>query len=362
LAERAYQKSWNGIIDGPDGAISLFESALRGNSASPYRWCDLGEALLQSGRAETGRRCLLRAVELGPHMPQILLRAANFEFRLDDTDAALGYAARVLAMVPDYDAAIFGAYGRMEVGVDAVLSRGLPRDHRAVQSFFFYTLRTGTVGDAAVVWAWMGRNGFNDDRSADEYAGFLIRQRLNEQAARMWASQMGDREEGYLKSHWLCNGDFTREPSGANFDWRITPVDDVQTAREVSGPGGEQAQSWALRIEFSGTENVAYGNVEQSAFVPPGAYRFSAMMRTEGVTTDEGVGFRIFDRENPGHLNIQTRQLLGTVGWTKVETVFDAPVGGSLLGVQIVRPQSVKFDNKIQGTVWIAKVRLEHLK
>ena len=358
LANRAYQKSWAGLTSGPDGASALFEAALRGNPASPYRWCDLGESLLDSGQPETGRRCMVRAVELGPHMPQILLRAANFHFRLGDTDAALGYAARVLAMVPDYDAIIFNSYSRLDVGTDAVLNRGLPHDSRAVQAYFRYTLSSGTPEDAASVWAWMRRNSLNDDRSADDYAGFLIRRHLYQEAAGVWAAQMGTREEGYLKSNWLCNGDFSRDPSGAIFDWRITPVAGVDVSRDASGTGAGQT---ALRIEFPGTANLAYQNVEQTAFVQPGSYRFSARMRTAAITTDECVGFRVFDRENPGRLDIHTQPLRGTTDWTKVETVFRVSAGSNLLVVQVFRAPSLKFDNKIQGTVWITDVKLERV-
>jgi hypothetical protein len=347
------------LTAGPDGATSLFDAALRGNPASPYRWCDVGESLLDSGQPDTGRRCMVRAVDLGPHMPQILLRAANFNFRLGDTDTALGYAARVLAMVPDYDAIIFNSYSRLDVGADAVLNRGLPPDSRAVRAYFHYTLSAGTQEDAATVWAWMGRNSFNDDRSADEYARFLIRRRLYQEAARMWATQMGTREEGYLKSNWLCNGNFSREPSGDIFDWRITPVGGVDVGRDSAPALGPL--HFALRIEFPGAANLAYQNVEQTAFVYPGSYRFSALIRTAAITTDEGVGFRIFDQDNAGRLDIRTKPLRGTADWTKVETVFQAPAGSNLLVVQVFRAASLKFDNKIQGTVWIADVKLERV-
>jgi hypothetical protein len=203
----------------------------------------------------------------------------------------------------------------------------------------------------------MGRNSFNDDRSADEYAGFLIGRRLYREAAGVWATQMGTREEGYLKSNWLCNGDFLREPSGAIFDWRITPVGGVEVSRDSAPALGPR--HLVLRIEFPGTANLAYQNVEQTAFVKQGGYRFSALMRTGAITTDEGVGFRIFDKQSPGRLDIRTKRLQGTADWTKVETVFQVPTGSNLLVVQVFRAPSLKFDNKIQGTVWIADVKLE---
>ncbi len=357
LADRAYRKAWAGFIEGPDGATALFERAVKANPASPFGWSDLGEALLGAGQPEQGRRCFVRAVELGPHTPQILLRAANFHFRLGATDAALGYAAQVLAIVPDYDAIIFNLYKRLDVGTDAVLSRGLPRDRRAAKAFFRYTLSSGASQDAALVWGWLRRNSFNDDGLANEYAGYLIRMGQYEEAAKIWAAQMGTREEGYMKSTWLCNEDFSREPSGATFDWRITPVAGARFDRDAAY--GIGPHHFALRIEFDGEENLAFTNVDQTAFVKPGGYRLSALMRTETITTDEGVSIRIFDRADPARLDIRTRPLCGTVDWTRVQTDFQVPAGVSLLDVQVYRRQSLQFDNKIRGSVWIGQVRLE---
>src|SRR2546422_10361956 len=49
-----------------DAAVALenLEEALRRNVASPYRWSDVGQALLSAGRIEEARYCFIRAVEL----------------------------------------------------------------------------------------------------------------------------------------------------------------------------------------------------------------------------------------------------------------------------------------------------------
>ena len=59
-------------------ALENLEEALRRNVASPYRWCDVGEALLAAGRIEEARYCFIRAVELGPQISPVLWRTAQF--------------------------------------------------------------------------------------------------------------------------------------------------------------------------------------------------------------------------------------------------------------------------------------------
>src|SRR5437762_7657711 len=59
-------------------ALANLQEALRRNVASPYRWCDVGEALLAAGRIKEARYCVVRAVELGPQIPPVLWRAAQF--------------------------------------------------------------------------------------------------------------------------------------------------------------------------------------------------------------------------------------------------------------------------------------------
>src|SRR6266404_5765580 len=71
-----------------DRSIQAFRSALVLDPASPFRWCDLGEAYLLGGHIEKARVCYLRGSALGPHMPPIQLRLCNFQIRTGDLSNA----------------------------------------------------------------------------------------------------------------------------------------------------------------------------------------------------------------------------------------------------------------------------------
>ena len=176
---------------------------------------------------------------------------------------------------------------------------------------------------------------YGDDRLAREYVGFLVNNSIYERGAQAWANYLGDRRGDYLKSNWLYDGDFESEPSGSVLPTggMESPSGDVNVALD---PAVSHTGSHSLRIQFGGKENVNYSHTSQTAFIKPGKYRFTAFVRTQGITTDKGIAFHIFD-DSPSHLDIRTEQFVGTTDWKKVEQLIVVPPGAQLLTVQIVR-------------------------
>jgi len=114
-----------------------------------------------------------------------------------------------------------------------------------------------------------------------------------------------------------------------------------------------------VRIEFDGARNVDYGHLFQYVLVRPGTrYRFSAYMRTEGVTTDSGPRFQVFDAYDAAKEFATTENKVGTTGWTEQRLELKTPADTRLLLIRVARPASSKFENKIAGSAWIDEVRL----
>jgi tetratricopeptide (TPR) repeat protein len=351
LVQRAYDRLWAGETA---EALELFHLALRRDPASPYRWCDYAEALLLTGDRARARDCMVRGIELGPYIGPILMRGVNFAYRTGDRAGALGYGNRLLALTGDYDVAIFTVWERMEAPASSVLERGIP-DGRAAQAYHRRLMGRGSAGDAKACWDWILQHGFADDRLADDHAGFLLRSRESSEALRAWTAWAGEREPGYPVANAIFNGDFERAPAGAVFDWRIEAVDGARAERDstVSATG-----SWSLRLSFDQKHNLHYRHVSQRVVVRPGAWRFEGRMRTEGITTNEGIGFRIFDIEAPQRLDVRTGRLNGTHEWTTLGARFVVSAATRVIGVQAVRSPSPKFDNKLGGTAWIDALSL----
>jgi hypothetical protein len=109
-------------------------------------------------------------------------------------------------------------------------------------------------------------------------------------------------------------------------------VEGVEVARDSTMPYTGQ---WSLRIRFPGTTNLAYSGVSQMAVLKPGGYRFQACVRTDSITTDEGIRFRIVDAEEPVRLDLTTGQFRGTTPWTRIEQRFVVRQGTRMVQVHV---------------------------
>ena len=102
-------------------AVDAREAVWR-DSANPYRWCDLGEALANGDDIPKARYCYHRAQELTRNLPEIWLRDAKFHFQLEEAEQAATSAARVLRAVPDYDTVVFNYFDKFSLGATSVHS------------------------------------------------------------------------------------------------------------------------------------------------------------------------------------------------------------------------------------------------
>ena len=337
-------------------AVALFRRILQRDPQNPYRWADLGEAFLDAGQKEEARNCYGEVLALAPRSAPFLLRVANFYFQIGENEKALPITARILTLIPDYDSIIFSDYTRLVDQVEDVLRYGLPEDRRAAESWLRFLIQAERLDDAQRTWEWVAGRGYADDALAGEFVELLIRQGHPDSAASAWVRYLGARSGDYRKSTVLFNGGFESEPAPSPFDWNIARPQGVEVARDCTTAWSGKC---SLRIKFAGTQNLDVAAASQMTLVTPGPYRFHAFVRTEGLTTDQGIRFRIFDEEAPARLDVLFGQFTGTTPWSGVEQAFVVSPETRLVQVQVIRMTSLKFDNKVGGTAWIDELRLE---
>lgn len=344
---------------GRAGAVPPAElfKALRRDPNAPARWCDTGEAMLRAGREADADYCFSQALALGPHIPTILMQAADFYYTTYRTAGAMECMSRVLADTDAYDGMIFGWYAQKKLPPGEVLAHGLPPGPRAAEAYM-RDLIAADRGGTEDAWIWITARGLGSGRLAREYVQYLFAKRDYQTAAYAWARYLGPRENGYLKSNWVFDGDFENELSDSAFDWRINARDGVVAAEDTNVA---HTGSRSLRIHFEGKENLDYDGVGQVAFVRSGRYRFEAYVRTDAITTDRGIGFHIYDRESGARLDVRTTELTGTHDWQRLDRIVVVPRETRLLAIEVNRQRSMKFDNQIGGTVWIDSVKLSPL-
>ena len=143
----------------------------------------------------------------------------------------------------------------------------------------------------------------------------------------------------------IYNAEFSSDLEGNPLDWQIREVSGAQVRFVRGGDNSGRV----LRIEFDGKENVNFAHVSQTLIAEPGQYEFSAHVKTENLTTDQGVSFRFTDLEDSKRLDAWTPQNTGSSDWHVLQQTLTVPEGSRLVQIQLVRKPTIKFDNKISG-------------
>lgn len=349
------------------GAVSRLRRALAEDAAFPYRWSDLGGALADNGDMSGAAYCFARSVELGPADPQIALRAMNFQFRAGNSAAALQLGSHILRLVPNYDAMVFRSWVRMGVTANAIRAEGVGTNRRAAVAFFQFLQgetpqRQAKTTQLDEYWDWIERAGYADRPLARSWADWLLARNEPAQAAAVWARHVAADPASYRVTDWIDNGGFEQDLSGDGFDWTVSPPPGVTAVQDNQQ---HHTGSHSLRLDFSGLANVDFHQVEQRVWLTPGRYRLSAWIRTESLSTDQGIAVRLIAEQSPGKqsavLDVSTAALTGTHGWTEESVEFTVSAPGQLAQVQLVRHRSLDFDNKVRGSAWIDDVALRPL-
>ena len=357
MVDESYTSYLHGS-EGPEEFSTDLKQSLRHDPASGFRWCDFGEAVAASGDRETAHYCIRRAVALSPNSALVLLRAANVILLIGDNSEALHLLAGVLKLTSEFDPIVFSTFDRFGEGVDAALKSGLPDDKRAGQSFLRYLIaKKRDPRDVAKAWDWLVAKSLIDKNLSVEYVNYLVAARQFNAATEAWVRVIGPERGDYLRPNRVFNGNFALRPSGARLDWHSSALPDGVQLTWALGEGHSGGHS--LRLDFDAQQNISFNHIYQEAIMEPGRYEFMAFVKARQLTTDQGVGFHIFDLEVPARLDITVPPASGTMPWTEQKITFLVPPPTRLLRIELRREPSRKFDNKIKGTLWVDSVKLQ---
>jgi hypothetical protein len=341
-----------------DESVQLYGSATRLSPYDAHFWSDLGAAYDWAGRTDEALRAFRRAVQLFPNSPEINWRFANFAVRAHKLPEALSPLKIVLAGNSLAHRDVFRLAARAAPDDRAILGI-LPPQASVFFDFLSFETDAGNLIAAEQAWLRLFEQKLPFDvREAFPFLDALIKHREPDRLVAAWA-RLAERfpaQIGVASSNLVTNGSFERDILNGGLDWRVVPVEDVVVSLD-----SEDAfeGSRALRIEFHGKSNLDYGHVFQYVAVQSNTrYRFSAAMRTKGITTDSGPRFQVFDAFNLGKLFESTVNIVGTSGWSSLILDFKTSSDTRLLIIRVARPPSAKLDNQIGGSVSIDRVSL----
>lgn len=357
-------EQWNFANGNLTQALADFERATRLDPRSDRLWMALADADEEAGRYPDARRAYEKALVAHPVSAEVAWRYGNFLLRRGEAKQAAAQVHRALIDKPNLATSAVSQFWKAGAPLDLILDAVLPPrpgDYLAAVDYFI-----SRQNDDAALAAWnrISQRGLRVPlkQALDLVNDLIARDRVT-QAYRVWRQALTasgqDREEPSGAGHSLIfNGDFERDLVNGGFGWRQTPA--PGTAFDLVSDVTRDSTR-AARVIFDGSENVDYSSLFQYVAITPGdRYRFSAFMRTVGISTDSGPRFLLVSN-NPAKVVARTPMMTGTQPWSQVQTEFTAGPKTHALMVVLRRAPSNLFANKIRGTVWLDDVRLEKM-
>lgn len=343
-----------------DKALSYLMRAAQTNPHSAGLWMDLADAYQASGDAAGAQQAYQKAVAAYPVSGEVAWRYGSF--LLYGQDLPQGYAElrRALLANPSLEDAALLECWQANPDVNLLMDRALPSQSAYyVTAMDFFLLRR-LLDPALAVW----KRRLTLKQPVDMAEGIRLVNALIDgnrlaEAQEAWAQAL-------MAAHWpqdrrdgeslVFNGGFEHDLANGGFDWREAPLDGAHFAIDTRVV---HSGSRSLQVRFDGQTNADFQHLLQIVFVQPRvAYLFVAYLRTEEISTDQGLRFEIIDPQNPSEMRVLTENITGTTPWSLVRAEFTAGANTRLLQIALRRIPSGKIDSKIRGTVWIDDVSL----
>jgi hypothetical protein len=324
-----------------------FVSAINEDASDPYLWAAYADSLAASGELGKASSAMDKAVSMGPNLPPVLIRAAYFDFAHGRYDRGSALASHILGETSAFDPLIFSYLEYFGKDSEAVLGTGIPAARRPAQAWADWVGTNGSEEEARKTWDWMMQNHLMGQSSALDLTWKLWGRQFFEGARELWLDWVGEAGGVGRAGQLLFNNRFADAPDGSPFDWLIQKQASVEVFRDHG-----------LEIQFLGTDNVKLDGIRQSTIVSPGRYRFSAVVQSDDLTTDQGPFFRVFDPADLSRVDVRTPQITGTTPRSAIECEFIVPQGSKALTIHLERLESERFDNKITGRLHVYEVSL----
>ena len=350
-------------LEQPNATLAerYFRRAIALNPLYTDAWLDLGTNYELEGNADDARQAFLRAKISYPSSAEVAWRYGNFLLRQGDLPTAYSELRLALRLDPRRAATAFSRCYRANPDIDAILKQVLPEEPSVYVDVLAETSRSNQLSLAQTVW----------DRllSMRPHLHFLDFDPLVNQ---LWASGQFDDarrvwDQGVatmtlpplqqLKASVVWDPSFESGIVGYLFAWRYQPL--AQGVQISLDPTQRVSGNQSLRLTFDGKHNE---NLQPACTLvnvqPDTAYHFSGWVRTQELTTNSGIAFRIQSIDDAASSPSQTTEIHGTAPWTNLEMFWTPGAKTRRASVCVIREPSDTPNADISGTAWVDDVNL----
>jgi tetratricopeptide (TPR) repeat protein len=354
---------WLFNLEEPDTgrAISAYRTSLALDPRSANTWMDLAAAYESQGDLQEAREAFSHATRAYPLSAEVSWRYGNFLLRQGDLPQAFSEIRHAVEVDPQRAAEAFSRSWRVDPDIQAILDKVLPPSAPVYLDAIRELDFSEEVAPALSVWSRLVTlHPHLKLGDVFPFIDMLLRTHHTAEARRVWdqaANLAGLQPPGDPSGSVLWDGGFETGVRGGGFSWVFAPsLAGVQITLDTTT---KHSGNQSLRLGFDGKRNVNFSDVCHFAQVQPNTtYRLSGWLRTQALTTNQGIRFRLIWRENGQATSLDTSDVHGTQPWTKIEMPWTPPKDVQSVQVCISRNPADEFNIRIQGTAWVDDVSL----
>lgn len=337
-------------------AVSKFSDSIKLNPLLASSWLELSEIYLDNGERDKSLLALNRSYELAPLSIARLWQGSILALRLGQEDMAFENMKFVAKSDPDLRTSVFDT--AWLVANDAQFIEDKVITNEVLISYINYLITTKRPQASLAVWERLEKlNKIRADKQFLDYINFLIDNEKSRHAYMIWSRIIGNHQGDSL----MWNGGFESKSLYGGFDWRIVPDNNPGVIMATDSNRSFEGQN-SFKIKFNGKHNNDFYHIFQIVPVEPeNSYLLTAKVRTEGITTRNGIGIESYCYPDWKLMSKSTKPLTGTNDWKKISVKLDVPKNCNDLIVRIRRFQSDNYDKFISGTAWIDDVKMLNL-
>jgi tetratricopeptide (TPR) repeat protein len=341
-------------------AIDAYRTSLSLDPRAAAVWLDLATAYESQGELQAAREAYQQAKRVYPVSAEVSWRYGNFLLRQSELPRAFAEIRRAVSVDPQRAAEAFSRCWRVAPDIQAVLDQALPPSAPVYLDAIRELDADAAIDPALAVWDRLAS--LHPQLPLDKVIPFtdsLVQAHRIDDALRVWdqAVALAGPAPADPPGSVVWDGGFETGVIGGGFAWTIAPHSPgVQVTIDASE---KHSGRRALRLGFDGSRNVDFSDVCHVVEVRPGtAYRFSAWVLAQNLTTDQGIRLRLEWLENAHNASTETPEVHGTQPWTELRLAWTAVAGIHQLRVCVNRHPSGDFSSRIHGVAWVDDVAL----
>ncbi len=350
-------------LEQPDPAKAM-EALRKSVALDPYS----AEALLDLANAYDSEADVAQALEayraaqrVYPLSADVCWSYGNFLLRQGQQDAAFSQIHQALELEPKRASEAFALAMRVQPDVNVLLDQVVPANAAVYLPIVQSLSVAGEIATAQAVWKrLLALHQKVPIQDTVNYVDAVNRKLGPSESTRAWkeaVSIMQNPPPPDPPGSLVWDGGFESGYGGGGYAWYFSrnPRDlQISFSRSEKHSGDR-----SMRLLFYGRKNLNFEDVCHNIAPQEGqTYLLTGWVKTQSLTSSEGVRLQIFAFAQPENVTAMTADVRGTQDWKQVRLTWTAPRGANSGRVCVRRIMSGMPGSNIQGAAWIDDVSL----